>query len=1169
MKRMKERRLPAPISMHFRRLMLAVALSLFLPWFIGAGVKAYNGYAQSVKLSLNLKEVTIGEVIEQIEKNTEFIFVFYDDVIDINRKVSVNVTDVPVEAILDLVFASTGNTYVLFDRQIVIAPPKKEIVSPVENVTVAVPTVPQPQRREISGIVTDPDNMPVLGVTVVVKGTTIGTITDAAGNYTLQVPLDAQSLVFSYIGLKPQEIVIGNLTTINVIMQEEAIGLEEVVAIGYGIQKKASVVGAIVQVTSDKLEQAGGVANLAQALSGQLPGVAIVQETGEPGADDPRILIRGQGTWNNSEPLILVDGIERRMNDLDVSEVQSISVLKDASATAVFGVKGAEGVILITTKRGSVGKPVFTVDANVSTKLLSRIPEKLNSYDQFAFRNQIIEYELNHGLNNDWAEYMPTEVLNYYKQPQEPGMEYIFPDVDWVKEMTKPFPVSRRANLSVSGGTLFAKYFASLTYNYDDDIVKTGVDPMNAGYKSKLGYERINYRTNLDLNLTRSTVFSTNIAGWIGNKYSGFGDDKAIENIFMAYAQASPDMYPVFHEDGSYGYNYTAGETAPNPMRQANSRGVGESRRINVNTDFILKQDLDFVTKGLSAKFSVSFDNTFYTEGGIQDGGQVRQLWIDPRIIDMKPGETREDYIEGYIKNQATNHDYDWVQGSPVYAPEESGNGGQSERRLFYQAQLNYARSFNLHDFGILGLVNREEYAKGSMFPRYREDWVGRVTYAFDNRYLFDSSFGYNGSEKFGEGYRFGFFPSAAVGWVLSNESFFQKDWLSNLKLRYSIGKVGNDRIGERWSYRTGWKLDTDNTYFGDPTVAKSPYNQYIETFIGNPDLQWEEALKQNLGIDVAVFRNRLGMTIELFKEYRSKIFMEANDRTIAPYYGQKPASGNIGEVEVKGYEFELIYRNTLKNVFNYYVSINHTGARDLILYAEDPPLFPDYQKKEAFPIGQRSGMISAEFLNNWDEVYSSTPYQVNNASKLPGDWRILDFNASGVLDPQSAAPYGFPLNRPQHTYSLTLGGDFKGFNFNMQFYGHYNIGRNYNAYLAVPFYNTLETGQVMPHHLDMWTPENPSGRFRHQRISYQANQGYGISLTEDGSLLRLKNAEIGYTLNKGFISRIGANSVKFYLQGYNIFLWSNMVEDREMGSTVGSLYPITKSFNLGATVRF
>lgn len=1142
---------------------------------------AEASYSQSTLLSLNVKDKTIKEIFSEIEEKSEYIFFYYGEVLDLNRKVSINMKDKTIQVILDELFKSTDVEYLIFDRQITIT--KKAAVRDAGVLA------PQQQSITVTGKVVDADNNPMPGVNVWVKGTTRGVVTDIDGNYSMTVNSGATVLVFSFIGYISREVTVGDTRQINITLEEDFKMMEEVIVIGYGTQKKASTVGAIVQTGSEELQRTGGVVNLGAALTGQLPGVTVVSPLSEPGNDDPEIYIRGKGTWNNAQPLILVDGIERRMNEVDVSEVESVSVLKDASATAVFGVKGAEGVILVTTKRGKAGKPVVSVDANMSTKTISRVAKKLNSYDQFRFRNEVVEYQLNRSSDQRWDSYLPERMLQYYKQPQPNGLQYLFPDVDWADELIKPFPISYRTSINVSGGTEFAKYFGSVTYTFDDDLIKTNADPMNRGYKAQNSYERLNFRTNLDLNMTKTTLFSINLAGWVGAKRNGYGSDFSSANIFRGFTEYSPDQHPTLMPDGSYGYNpdlQTQGR--PNPLASANNSGVQTTRHTNLTTDFNLKQNLDFITKGLSAGLTFSYDNTFYTTGGIQDGAQSKRLYISPEAIDIlysvngsyidengnfyvKEGYRLEDYMQGDIFNTADNHDYDWSKGRPLYNAETSSDSRKLMRRTFYQAQVNYGRTFGRHEVGSLALVNREQYAEGSMFPRYREDWVGRVTYNYDNRYFFESNFAYNGSEKFGTGYRFGFFPSVAAGWMLTEESFMKHiDWLNKLKMRYSIGKIGNDSFdAPRWAYQTNWALGTDRTFFGYPARSVSPYYQYFESGVGNPDLHWETAVKQNLGVEIGTFKNRISLNADLFIDRRQDIFLVGNNRSISTYFGQSAASGNIGKTEVKGYELELSLRNTFANALHTFLTLTYTGAFDKVVYMEDPPLLPDYQKKAGFPIGQITTTIDAGYLNNWDAVYSAPGYASGNSTRMPGDYRILDFNGNGNLDGSDAAPYSYPQDRPQNTYGFNLGGEYKGFNLMVQFYGVYNVTRQYSWHVY-PFGNTLRTGPVLEEFAyNSWTPNNTDAKYRAMLIYMQGSQNLGSFTYVDGSFLRLKTAEIGYTMKKLKGNVLGVSSVKFFLNGNNLFLWSKMVDDREGRSTSDPVYPLIRRFNLGINVKF
>ncbi len=1126
--------------------------------------QAFGDNLSAQTLDLNLKNVSIETAIKAIEAQGSYRFVYKTEILAGTKPVSVTAERASLGYVMDKMLHNTSLSYeLLHNSLVVIAPRTKDLV------------------RTVSGRITDQNGKPLPGVSILEKGTSNGTTSRQDGTFSITVNSSNAVLVISFMGYETQEIKLSDKSFIEVSLIQDIQDLEDVIVVGYGQQRKASVVGSIVQVTGEDLERTGGVTNLALALTGQLPGVTVIQGSGEPGRDDPTIFIRGMGTWNNSQPLILVDGVERKMNDIDMAEVENVSVLKDASATAVFGVKGAQGVILITTKRGKIGKPTVSFDANMTTKKITRVPEKLNSFDQFGLRNEAIEYQLNRTSAQDWDSYMPERIRQYYKQPQDNGLQYIFPDVDWQDALVKPFPLSYRTNVNVSGGTEFARYFGSLAYTYDDDLLRSDADPLDRGYNSQNSYERFNFRTNLDLNVTKSTVFSVNLAGYVANKRNGSQDGQ----VFAAFNLSSPDMYPLLSYDGAYGFDPKYANN-PNPFMRANNAGVESNRETSINTDFKLTQKLDFLTKGLSAGLLFSYDNSFSTTSSIGDGGQVRSLYLDPSIIEaiysvngsyidpngqyyVRDGYRLEDYMEGYIFNQASDHDYDWSKGTPVYNAESSDQG--VFRKIFYQAQINYNRRFDKHEVGGLALFNREQTATGSMFPRYREDWVGRVTYNYGGRYLFESNFGYNGSEKFSSDYRFGFFPSVAVGWMVTREEFMKDvNWLNVLKVKYSIGKIGNDVFNSpRWAYQTNWVRDADRTIFGYPNRATSPYVQYYESVVGNPDLHWETAMKQNLAFEISAFRNRVGINLDLFADHRTDIFMSAGDRTIPRYFGQSAVAGNIGETEVKGYELEISLKHTFGSYLNTFLTMTHTGARDKILYMEDPPLLPNYQKEEGYQINQVRTQIDAGYTNNWDDVYSATGFSTGNVERMPGEYRIVDFNGDGTIDAGDVAPNSYPQDRPQHTYGFMLGGEYHGFSLRLHFYGIYNVTRQYSWQIH-PFGNPTRTGPALREFAyNSWTPDNIDAKYRSTTLYQQAAQALGRFAYEDGSNFRLKTAEVGYALNKASLKFLGVKSLRFFLNGNNLFLWTKMVDDKEGNFSAAGMYPLVKRFNLGVNVRF
>ncbi len=1034
----------------------------------------------------------------------------------------------------------------------------------------------------LSGTITDTYNRPLAGADIRIKGFKTGTISDINGNFSLSVPGDSQTLEFSFAGMASREIAIGNQTEITISLAEPEIGMEERVAVGYGMQKKENVLGSIVQVTNQQLKRSGGVTNLAHALTGNLPGLTTFQYSGEPGNDDPTLLVRAQGTWNNSQPLILVDGVERKMNDIDVSEVESISLLKDASATAVFGVKGSEGVILITTKRGRIGKPEITADVSTGFKYPSKYASKLDSYEGLKYRNSAIEYELP-VKETGWAYYTPIPVLNRYKKPQarasETGLpyddEYIFPNVDWSKEFLKKYTLSSRVNLNISGGTDFVRYFGSLTFNHDGDILNTGLEN-GKPYKSHWDYDRFNYRTNLDFDITKSTLLTVNLSGYVGIK-TNLSNPGGSLNVLNSFNIMPPNSFPVRFPTGEWGYNPLTFSLG-NPVMRINNRGYAQRIRTQLSTDFRLTQKLDIITRGLEISGSLSYDTRFTTAGGVAEfsDGNALVKYIDPKIIDKTASQTDLDYTYGSLKALGPE-DFDfvlipvnYVQEGYTFTSDESIYGGLNQqlnpphyRRIYYQTRINYARTFNKHELSALGMFSREQFAELSMFPRYREDWVGRINYDFAGKYLLETNAAYNGSEKFGPGYRFGFFPSVAIGWIASNEKFLDFDWLDKLKFRYSIGKVGNDNFTSvRWKYLTTWS-QADQTIFG-PSITKSPYVQYLQSAIGNPNLHWEKSTRQNYGTELSLLKNKINLDIDYFTDHRTDIFMNQNQRKIPAYYGNYPAGANIGETKTRGYELEFNFRNSIKDNFRYWFDWAYTHAIDKIIYMEDRQMDFDYQKNAGFQIAQTKTLIHNGYLNTWDDVYAGTSGSTNNDYKLPGDVRMIDFNADGIIDSYDTAPWAYP-NRPQNTYSFSLGADWKGFSAMVQFFGVFNTSRLYSRdYTA--FTDDLSSVVFDEIQADIWTPVNLNSKWKAQR--FQSLSYDGTLMYVDGSYLRLKTAEIAYTLNNDWLQKTGLSSVRIYMNGNNLFFWSDMVDERE-SSQDDTAYPMMKLLKLGLSVIF
>ena len=623
----------------------------------------------------------------------------------------------------------------------------------------------------VKGTVVDNNAEPLIGASVVVKGnTSLGTVTDFDGNFVLKVPSESTTLVVSYVGMTSREVRVGKERNIKITLMDDT-QLEEVIVVGYGQQKKASVVGAITQTTGETLQRAAGITDIGSALTGNLPGVVTTASSGIPGEEDPQIIIRGQSSWNNSSPLVLVDGIERPMSSVDIQSVATISVLKDASATAVYGVKGANGVILITTKRGSEGKAQIGVSANVIMKIPSMLPDKYDSYDALVARNTAIEHELN--LAPEAFAYMkPMSFIENYRNQTTVEQRERYPNVDWQRTMFKKSTMSYNANLNISGGTKFVKYFASVDFVSEGDLFKSF--PTGRHYDRSISYNRVNVRSNLDFNITKTTVFKVNIAGSNGKQTNPWERGHEWDNgsslgwqmsqMWAGVYNISPDAFLPQYSDGSWGF--LPGSTNVSNSAQVSSiGGVQTITTTRINTDFVLEQKLDFITKGLSFRGLIAWDNVFR-----EDRRGIADLYNDPQLkwIDPETGiaQYKQPY-EGYDR-------FDYTMGNKWTTQGGEVNNNETQRNLNYQLQLNWGRQFGLHDVTAMVNFGRQEYAKGSMIPSYREDWVFRATYNYAGKYSFEYNGAYNGSEKFSKDNRFAFFQSGAIGWTISEEPFMK-----------------------------------------------------------------------------------------------------------------------------------------------------------------------------------------------------------------------------------------------------------------------------------------------------------------------------------------------------------------------------------------------------------
>ncbi|MCR5679221.1 MAG: TonB-dependent receptor [Prevotella sp.] len=1030
------------------------------------------------------------------------------------------------------------------------------------------------QGIDVSGTVRDGAGEPLIGASVVLKGnTSYGTVTDFDGHFQLKVPSEQSVLMISYVGMNTKAVTVGKQRTINVTLQDDNKVVEEIVVVGYGQQKKASVVGAITQTTGEVLERAAGIGSVGAALTGNLPGVATIASTGQPGEEDPRIYIRGAAAWNqDAQPLILVDGVKREIKSVDITSVATVSVLKDASATAVYGVEGANGVILITTKRGVEGKARIDVGFNATLKAVSKLPRKYDSYDGYILRNQAIEHELALGGAGSWAYYRPQTFINNFRNQDrtvKPNYDaagnYLgdysqaerYPNIDWQDEMFRSTALSYNTNINFSGGTKAVRYFVAFDYQNEGDM--TRIWENNQGFTGGYSYNRLNVRSNLDFQITKTTLFRVNLAGSNAQKkspryyYGNNGEFFQQQNWAGAY-RMPPNVFPVKFSNGAWGLYKVASNMANSPMNVATS-GYELETITRVFTDFSLEQDLHFITPGLIARGTISWDNQF-NEGGrginVAGGAHVNNT----AFIIPEDGQL---LFENEIDAKTGFDFYEKRDWGP-----EAGNVNYTSRATEMSLQLFWARQFGDHNVTLMGNWKRRINAGNADLEWRREDWVFRTTYDLKSKYFAEFNGAYNGSQKFSPDNRFAFFCSGAAGWMISEEKFMK--WLKDkriidmLKIRGSYGEIGDDNAGARWAYLTGWSVIGPFAMTLDG--GNSPFTGYKESTIASPDLRWATVRKANLGFDYAILGGMFAGSFDWFRDDRYDIFISGANRSVPSYYGAAMTPDiNKGKIKNSGFELEVRFNKVLNNGMRFWANTNYTYAHNTIKLKDDPALIPSYRKAQGYSQGQSVSFIDKGYIGTYDELYSAPAHQGND-QVLIGDHYIVDFNGDGIIDvTNDQAPYGYTGN-PEHTYNATIGWEWKGWSMFAQLYGVTGVTRD----VGLPSFGdklltVYDNGK-------WWNPVDGGGEVVVPRFTTQATEGNnGTQYLFDGSYFRLKNVEVAYTWTKGWIKNLGFTSLKVYLNGNNLFLITKMPDDRESNygySGGGGAYPTVRRYNFG-----
>jgi len=1070
-----------------------------------------------------------------------------------------------------------------------------------------------PQKVTVSGTVTDKSGEALIGVGVSVKeDKTIGTVTDAEGRYTLSNVSANATLVFSYIGMANSEVRIDGKTQIDVVMSENAVGLDQVVVTAFATQKKVNVTGAI-STLSGKEIVATPVANISNALIGNTPGVSGLQASGEPGRNAATLRIRGIATYGDNTPLIVIDGIEQaaeqafsELNSIDPNEILGISVLKDASSTAVYGIRAANGVIIVTTKRGISGKPVVSFSSNYGLTRASNLQHNVSSYDWASMRNEAINIEMQSyasAVGSVINIYSPDDLWKFKNNrdftPNEiAAMTNLTPDQrtalsnspalyygshDLYGEQFGQLGPQSQFNLNVSGGTDHVKYFTSVGY-----FSQTGITQALKYYGSdtQSSYSRYNFRSNFDIDALHNLKITVNLAGQVGSaKGPGTSEDpydlsgrykQIMQYIYDANPMSNPGIV-----DGHLINSYSAptgtiqnllaiktGSTigSQNPIYNLLTSGTGIIDNTLLDATIKVEHELDYLLKNLKIRGTVSYQDNYNRTTQINPSLPVYSVQRNPD----NPNDL--DFFGGGLGQVGFNQ---W--------------GYSNWNKLYLDAGLDWSGSFGQNNVSALFLAKASQYylpdKDSSNTPSGVIGLVGRVTYNYAERYMVEMNMGYNGTEQFAKGKRFGYFPAYSVGWVPTSEKFFPKNQIVTfIKIRGSYGEVGNDQLGNNRRYLylpNTYLLNQGGYWWGNSGNTPSDYySGVVEGTLGNQNVTWEKAKKADGGIELKFFTNRLSASFDYFSETRDDILTTLG--IIPAIYGVPSGNvppANIGKTSNKGYELVAGWADKIGKV-GYSIEGNLNFSRNKIIYMAEAPNPYYWMNQTGFSIGQRFGLKSDGLFNTEDEL-ANRPYNNYTANRATlGDIRYKDLNGDGIIDNKDIAPIGYP-NFPEYSYGIKVGFNYKGFDVNALFNGTAHGSYYINQGLSMPFYKYA--GNAWQWEYDgMWTPDKyaSGATITYPRPTFNPNPTDNNYLTSDywmfsNDFFKLKNLEIGYTVpaKLKFMQHAGISSLRIYLNGNNLVTFQNAMRklgiDPETTDGQTYIYPLTQVFNMGFNIQF
>lgn len=1031
----------------------------------------------------------------------------------------------------------------------------------IQGENVGIQNILQQKKHTVTGLLTDADGNPIIGATVSIKGTTHGVTTDIDGKYILNDVNEGDIIEYRYIGYNTEEKTYKGEKNINIRLVESSVSLDDVVVIGYGQQKKESVVSSINTISAKELSMP--TRSLANNLAGQIAGVLAVQRSGEPGRDDAQFWIRGISSFaGGTSPLVLVDGIPRDMNDIGVDEIETFTVLKDASATAVYGAEGANGVVLITSKRGKKQKASLDIRAEFGMASPTRIPKVMNAYDYSKLYNEAA-WEVTGNPSSNWQAPYSDYALEMYRTQADPDL---YPDTDFLS-LLKDQTYNQRVTLNLRGGSDRVRYFVSGAFYHENGIYNS---TPSEHYDANIGLSRYNIRSNIDIDVTKTTILSVDISGQYTDSHR---PAQSTDRIWGHLFYFAPNQFPLRFSDGTFSeckqYN---GETG-NPYNFLNESGYSDDWEAYLQSKLTLDQKLNFITEGLSLKLIGSFDADYYA------------------------GVTRSKSPASYRLQLNENGEKEYIQineGQPnLTDPWDNGKGG--EKRIYLEGSLNYKRVFNdIHDVnGMLLYMQKERQTQGSGLPFKKQSVVARASYGYDNRYMLEGSFGMTGSENFAPGHRWGIFPAIGAAWYISNEKFMKgaEDIINKLKLRASYGLTGNDNIGgTRFPYRPSLNEGAAGFNFGfkdGPNGGvNNGYGGITENLFASPFLSWEIEEKKNVGFDLGLFRGRIDMSVDFFRNDRKDILMQRKTVSGVTGFRQSPWQ-NFGKVRNKGIDGNIILKQNIQNV-NLSFRGNFTYAKNKVIeYDELDPKF-EYQRYTGNTLGKPCIYIADGLYSNNDFIITENPengskiYTLKEgiadplANVMPGDIKYRDLNNDGKIDGYDTTyDHNFHSENPEIVYGFGLNAEWKGFYAGIFFQGVANASMNINGSNNFVPFNHSELGAVRKEAVSHWSsndPDNMNVMFpRLHTSNFENNTRNSTWWYRNAGFLRLKNFEVGYNFDKEWLKKCLMKQARLYVQGNNLAVWDHIkMWDPELGSAgAGVKYPINMTWTLGLELTF